>query len=291
MKINYKPGSCNFRNIFFLSGVSLFSSLLIIILLPGCKPINNNSEEKRDRMLMVKNKVKTMKEFTSAVYVGVEAKEYISMETTFDRNGLRRKIVRYATDGSIESTIACDFDKNNNVVLMNGVNADGASFREVTSYDKNGNRFEVYHYLPDGTYKFKNTSICDNNGRVIEVHWYGTEKLRAKVFYVYDGENKIEETEYSPKGELCYTWKYKYDANNNLVEAVQSKPDNAVMKKITYVFGNDNQLVKKISYSGEGIENSKTFECDKKGLLSSQSEFNRFGKVYAKRRYQYEYFQ
>jgi hypothetical protein len=200
-------------------------------------------------------------------------------------------MIAYAADGSIESTIACDYDKNNNLVLMNGVNADGTSFREVTSYDKNGNRLELYHYLPDGTYKFKKSFTHDSNGKEIEIDWYGHGKLIAKVFYVYDGENLIKETESSPKAELVYTWNYKYDTNNNLVEAVQIMPDNTIMKKIAYTFGNDNQLIKKISYSGEEIENSKTFEYNENGLLLFQSDFNPFGNISIKYRYTYELFQ
>lgn len=262
---------------------------LLVGLLSSCSH-HIKTDEETECELMQRNKVKSITEFTTPVNVGIEGKEFISKKTNFDNNGLKRKILSYDADGSIESTVTCNYDKNNNLILTQGVNSDNTSFKETRSYDKNNNRIDLYHYLPDGTYKYKNTASYDDKGRMTELDWYWPTGLKAKRFYSYMGENKIEEKEYSPKGELYYLWEYKYDDDNNLIEAVQRKPDSTILSKITCIFGNDKQLLKKSFYSGETLQNSQTYEYDKNGLLIAKNDFNPFGKVIIKYRYQYEYF-
>ena len=268
--------------------LTLGSWFLVLGLLSSCSH-HLKTDEETDRELMLRNQVKSMTEFITTVYVGIEKNEFISKEILFDRNGLKRKIINHGSDGSIESTVTCDYDKNNNLVLTKGINSDSTSFKEIRNYDKNNNRIDLYHYLPDGTYKYRNVASYDTEGRMTELDWYWPTGLKAKRFYYYDGTIKTEETEYSLEGALVYKWKYKYDSNHNLTEAVQYKPDNMILSRILYAYGNDNQLIKKIFYSGESIQNSQTYEYDKNGLLSVKNDFNPFGKVTAKYRYQYEF--
>ena len=292
MKINYKSFYLKFPTKFFSAGKYITVFFLMSSFFFSCKPNTAKiSDEEKMRELIFTNKVKSITEFTKHVHGVIEENEFISKITYFDRNGLKRKEIAYEPDSSVVSTTTFDYDKNNNLILINGMNADGTSYREAISYDKNGNRSELVHYLNNGTFKFKKSFIYDNDGKEIEVDWYTPDKQIAKVIYIYDSENKIKEIEYSPTGKLVYTWNNKYDANNNLIEAVQSKPDKTILKKITNVFDKNNHLIKKISYSGEELENSRTFEYDKNNFLISQSDFNRFGQITFQNKFQLEYFQ
>jgi hypothetical protein len=241
--------------------------------------------------MMASNKVKTMTEFTSSVNVGVIEKEFISKVSSFDRNGLKRQIIVYGTEGNIESKVSFDYDKNNNLVLSIGKNSDSTFFKETRSYDKNNNRIDLYHYLEDGTYKYKNTNGYDDKGKVIQQFWYWPTGLKEKRFYVYEGENITEETAFSPNGALAYSWKYKYDEDNNMIEAVQFNPGKKVLCKILYSYIGKDQLVKRAFFSGESLQNTETYEYDKNGLLSAKTIFNPYGKETMKYRYEYEYFQ
>ncbi|MBI4947359.1 MAG: hypothetical protein HY840_13285 [Bacteroidetes bacterium] len=263
---------------------------LVLVLLSSCS-YHLKTEEEAERELMLRNKVKSITELTTPVRVSLDAEEYISKETIFDQNGFKRKVVNHNADGSIESTVTCGYDKNNNLILTQGANSDKTSFKETRSYDNHNNRIDLYHYLSDGSYKYRNRASYDSKGRMIELDWYWPTGLSAKRFYVYDGENMKEESEYSPQGQLLYKWKYKQDANNNLIEAVQYKPDSTILSKKVFFYSNVNQLIKRIFYSGESIQNSQTYEYNKNGLMSAKNDFNPFGKVSVKYRYQYEYFQ
>jgi hypothetical protein len=289
MNINSITKSFRQPSNLFLSSGRIFSLIVFIAFLYGCKPNPVISDEEKIRDMLQRNKVKTITEFVTQVRMGIDDQEVMTKESHFNRYGLSEKIISYTADTTIESTVTFTYDNDHKLLVKNGVNSDGTSFNETTSYDKNGNRLEVVHHLPGGKIKFGNITLYDANGKMTEVDWSGPLGATVKVVYVYEGENKTEEKEYSHKGELTYTWKYKYEGDD-LIEAVQYLPDNKVTQKFTQVFGKDDQIVKKSYFSGEELSKSSVYEYDPNGLLASRTDYSANGEIVAKYRYQYEYY-
>ncbi len=284
------PPADHAKRIFSFPTLFIINILLILFVFPSCSN-HQKTDDENERDKMLSNKVKKMTEFTTSVYSGIDQKEYISSVVFFDNKGCLSRETKYAPDGSTESSTTCEYDLNGNRIVTKGSIADSSAYKETRSYDGDNNRIELIHFLSVNTYKYRNIASYDKEGRMIGLDWYWPSGLCEKRKYSYENDTKIKEEAFSPTGDLLYSWAYKYDKNNNLIEAVQHNANNSVLSKILYVYGNYNLLAKKTFYAGESVQNSQTYEYNKHGLLVGKADYNPYGKIYAKYRYEYEFFQ
>ena len=163
--------------------------------------------------------------------------------------------------------------------------------RETRSYDEKNNLKGSIYSLSDGTVEHKYAYLYDNEGRMAVMKIYWPAELSAIHKYTYEGRKKLEDAEYSPEGGSLGKWDYKYDPHGNLIEAVQSDPNSNNRRKISYFYNLINQVTKQVTYSGESLQSTISFEYDKKYLFSLKTEFSSAGKIIAKYRYQYAFFQ
>lgn len=260
-------------------------------LLVACRSNHIITDDEKEQDTMLKNKVKSITEFTTPMRGSTEEKEYVSKVTTYDENGLRKEMIRYSPEGSIESTSKYEYDKKDNPIVTYTVNADGTSSKETRSYDKNNNRIDWFHFLKDGSFKVMNKASYDENGRMIELDWYWPSGLKGKCFYIFDGEKLKEQLEKSPEGDLICKWEYKQDADNNIIEEIQYSSDGkTVMNKKSYVYDKNKQLIKKSFILDDSVQNSQSYEYNNTGLLIARSDLSPSGGLYAKYRYEFVFY-
>jgi hypothetical protein len=269
--------------------VILYFSFLSM-LASGCSgQVKLKSEEQKQRELLLKNKIQKVGEYYTAVQLGVKQNEIIKQVRHFNEKGLAVKETVFNSEGKEDLVITYSYDANNNLILANALNKDSSIlFRETSGYDKNNNREEFYHYLPDGTFKYKNIAAYDNKNRMTELSWYWPSGFRSKNIYTYDGFKKTSDVEFSENGNLTYEWKYKYDSNDNLIEATQYYSDNVINAKINYEYNFQNQLIKQTNYQGTSISSSISFTYDSRSLLIEKTEYSASGKINGIYRYSFE---
>lgn len=258
----------------------------------SCSTINHtNTDEEKEQEIVLKNKIKSITEYKTIFHLGIQEKEIPSHVKTFNIAGFKTNETNYNSDESVEFLISHKYDNNGNIILTTGLGSESNLLFKITrSYDEDNNRKDFVSHLPDGTFKYKNTAAYDKAGRMIELVWYRPDGLKAINKFRYDGRKKIEDAEYDPSGKFQYRWIYKYDGKENLIEATQYAPDNTTNCKINSEYNRDNQILKQISYIGESIQSTTTFEYDKKKLLIFKTEYSATGKIEAKFRYLYEFF-
>ena len=262
--------------------------IFLVIFLCACSSVTKTDQEK-ERELIVSNNIKSITEYATILHLGIEKKEQLHRIKLFNTKGFIIKETIFSADDSIESIVTYEYDKDDNLVLSTSMNADsGILFIETRTYDEKNNRKELYFYLPDGTYKYRNSASWDNKGRMIELDWYWTDGLSAKITYAYDGMKMIEKAEYNSAEKLQFKWRYKYDARENIIQAIQYYPNNIINSKITYEYNKYNQMIKQSYYNGESIHKMVTFAYNKSNLLSAKTEYSPSGRISIKYRNQYE---
>jgi hypothetical protein len=263
--------------------------ILLLVLFSACNGQRLKTEEEKERDIVLKNQIKSITEHRTNIYLGQKQQEQITQVKSFNKAGLKIHEVDFTSQGDTDLLFTYEYDSNNNLLLATAVNKSNQLMsKAVRTYDKNNNRKELYHYLPDGTYKYRTVSTYDKQGRITELSWYWTTGFKSKNVYAYEGLNKISDTEYSAEGNQAYQWKYKYDSRNNLVEAAQYYPGNILTQKITYEYNATDQLIKQSNYQNDHIEKYITFQYDSRGLLSTKTEYSSSGKPTAIFRYDYE---
>jgi hypothetical protein len=262
--------------------------ILFLVLVSGCAPVKTKSAEQKQKELIQRNRIRKITEYYSSVFLGIKQNETTSEIKYYNNKGLLTQEISFSSDGQADLTIIYNYDTHDNLILSMAINKDSlVIFKETTSYDSNNNRKEHYHFLPDGAYKYRNMASYDNKNRMAELAWYWPSGFRSKNVYAYNMFNKISDTEYSELGKTSYQWQYSYDANDNLIEAIQYYPGNILTRKITYEY-NNNKLVKQTNYQGESIEDLTTFDYNSQNLLSVKTEYSASGKITAVSRYSYD---
>lgn len=249
------------------------------------------SEEEKERALMMKCHVSAVKETTVIFHLGIAENERLSYRHEFDKNGCKTKSIAYSETAMPERIMTREFDATGNLVCTIGLNPDSSLlYKEVRSYDETNNRKDLYFYLPDGTYKYRNSAVYDDKGKMTELKWYWPEGLKAINRYMYEGQNMLSNTEYGSEGELKYRWHYRYDRNNNLVEAMQLSPGGELNYKITRTYNAQNLLVKEENGNGDIPLKITAYEYNPQRLLTSKTEFSSGGRIAAIYNYRYEYY-
>lgn len=271
--------------------IKCFKFIILLLCISACSSDSGiKTEEQLEQEWTLKYKIKNVTEYKTPFKFGTEENEQLSHFKFFDEKGLKQKEIGYS-NGSIETISLFEYDKNENLLNVKGINSDsGFLFKVTRTYYENNLRKDLYFYLPDGTYKYRNLATYDKAGKMIELKYYWTDGLKAINKYQYRGNKKTEDTEYSPEGEFRYKWIYKYDNRDNLIEALQYYPDSIINSKIIYEYDSGKLLTKQSNHFGESIQTIFLFTYNDKKLLSSKIEISAAGMISAKYRYQYEFY-
>jgi hypothetical protein len=262
---------------------------LTIIFFAGCSH-SPKSEEDKERNRRVRNNIQSITEYKTSFTPNAAEKEQLSHLKIFNKKGFAVKEITYSESGIAEYILTHEYDKNDNLISSIKKNSDSSTLgKEVRSYDEKNNLKELIHFLPDGKIEYKYAYLYGNEGTMAEMDIYWPTELSAVHKYTYEGKNKSEDAEYSGERKFLGKWSYKYDPHGNLLEATQSDPDSSKSRKITYLYNMINQVIRQATYSGESLQNTLSFEYDKKYLLSVKTEFSSIGKITAKYRYQYNF--
>jgi hypothetical protein len=265
--------------------------LLSAIFLAGCSSPQRSDEEKQ-RSRLARNKIKTISEFKTSFISKEPGKEYLNHLQLFNSAGFVTKEIDYNDEGFAEHVLAYEYDRNNNLVAAVTKNSDSTLVgREIRNYDEKNILKELIHVLPDGTAEFKYVFRSDSAGRMSEKEVYWPSELSAVYRYSYDGKKKLEETEYSADNKLIATKNFLYDPHGDLLEENQVDNNNNKKYKTSYLYNLIHQVTRQSNFSGQALQNAFSYEYDQKYLLSMKTEFSPSGKITAKYRYEYEFFE
>jgi YD repeat-containing protein len=170
----------------------------------------------------------------------------------YDERGNKVEERRYHEDGSLQTRLSFEFDRQGNLLMSSAlVPEEALEFEEQYRYDEVGNRLEQSRYAistltrervlreehrhrydeggrrvetvhlgGDGQVVEIDTFAYDENGVLVErARHNGSGALRSKVVYRYDDDGKrVEEDHYHSDGTLRYTTVRLYDEGGNELE-------------------------------------------------------------------------
>jgi len=246
------------------------------------------SSEEAEREQIERNRIRRITEMKVVYFAGVMQPGRVTEVKEYDRQGLLVKETDFLADGTPEYILSYTYNKDRQLSGYTAVNAAGEFLYKVTrSYNADHKLQELYFHLPGGTYKYRTVASYDKKGRLSEYAWYWTTGFKARNVYSYHGWNKISDKEYDPRGHLNYEWTYRYDTENNLLQATQVDSAGKISRRILNVYKGPN-LVSQTSYIDETVQKSTGFEYGDTGLLKRKSEYNATGKIEARYTYQFE---
>ena len=152
---------------------------------------------------------------------------------------------------------------------------------EKHTYDKNGNKSDVYENYKDGLLESKNINLSsyDENGNLLSKtnQEYDVESETTTVSYReerrYNDAKQILEKrlDNDGNGEIDEYTYYQYDDANRLLEE-RYKPDNVSSESITsYTYSTEGLLLQKERKKEEKIENIKHYTYNSNGQETSNS--------------------
>ena len=186
-------------------------AILSVLCLVSC----NQSEKKND--LTEENLKGKVKSITENTYEAVDKFGQIEKgDVLVDSSAV------YTDDGHFKI-----YNEKGNKIEENYYNSNGSLiYKNTYKYDEKGNKIEENYYNSNGRLYSKTTYKYDEKGNIIEKNNYDSNDLFNKTTYKYDEKgNTIEINNYNSDGRLDskYTYKYKYDKNNNWIQQVKYK--------------------------------------------------------------------
>jgi len=268
------------------------SCCALLVIFSCCSKIKHDrTDEEHERAVARSNKLKSRTEYKIIFRLGIPQKKTVSYEKFYDINGFNIRENAYNPDGSIDFKLLHEYDAAGNLVRIKAWNGDSSVlFTETRSYDDNNNRKELYFYLPDGTYKYRNTATYDDAGRISELKWYWPTGFKSINRYKYDGRNKTSDEEYDSHGDFSYQWRFTYDQQGNLEEAIQYYAGNIMNSKIKYEYNPHNLLTKQVNYFGESIQSTLELRYNERNLLISKTQSGSNNKVTTEYSYEYAFY-
>src|SRR5689334_16062707 len=91
---------------------TVFAFLFLLI---ACSD-KTKSDEEKERQIVLKNKIKTITEYRTNVFLGVKQTEQLSEVKTFNSRGLKIHEVDYTNDGTTDLIITFQYDKRDNLI-------------------------------------------------------------------------------------------------------------------------------------------------------------------------------
>jgi hypothetical protein len=136
-----------------------------------------------------------------------------------------------------------------------GLNPDGSlRYKEVYTFDGNGNRTSKARYDSAGTLDNKRVYTYDDKGRKVEEAYYTTEEYWAsKAVYGYDERgNKVSETYYKASGMITGKMGFKYDEKGRVIEDVLYDAKGMIERKMVYGYDARGKKTEETSYGADG---------------------------------------
>lgn len=138
-----------------------------------------------------------------------DANGKLSEENEYDEKGIlcSKSIFKYTGDNLTDDT----YYSGNGALI----------WKNIYSYDKNGNQTETYSYYASGELESKKTFKFLDNGKISEICYFDSDAktLLKKEVYRYDSKNYLTEiATYDSKNVLFLRVFLKYDARGNVLK-------------------------------------------------------------------------
>ena len=266
---------------------ALLGGILLFSVCSCSRGVPPKSSEEKERERMEQNGIKTVTETKVLFFAGVRQPGMVTRISEYNRQGLLIKVTDYLPGGTPEFILSYSYNSGGQLTGYTAVDAAGEFLYKVTrDYNADHTLKELYFHLPGGTYKYRTMAAYDTWGRLSEYAWYWPSGFKARNVYSYHNWNKVSDKEYDPRGRLNYEWTYRYDKENNLLQATQVNAEGKITRKILNVFKGTN-LVQQTSYVEETIQKITKYAYDERELLTAMTEFSSGGKQEAIYTYQY----
>lgn len=170
----------------------------------------------------------------------------------FNEDGNKAEESLADPDGSDASRAVYSYDKKGRRTEVNTYHPDGKHSLKVNStFNKKG--FEIERILTDtdgGTDNWKTLYKYDKKGKKLEEEILQQNSLVAKIFYKYDANGNVSETEQiGADGISSVVRSFKYDEKGNKVEMKEiSKGVLKVLHTYEYEFDSNGNWIRQISY-------------------------------------------
>ncbi|WP_310992218.1 RHS repeat domain-containing protein [Aequorivita marina] len=219
----------------FNSAVLLILSLSLLTACQSTKPLIKSVKKVNDLEKMdLKGPVKTMKVKSYKISVnsrtgkvnnyGLSKIKPKNLVYLFNKDGNIVEKRTYDGKGQLraKSTYTYDIEKREIIEKTYKDANEVSDFRQVTYYDKNGNKTKLLSYSKGEDEPYKETFTYDQSGNILEEIKHRSSGL-FKTQYNYDNEGRlIEKTIYNAEN-LLMTETYAYDEKGNLQTAVQDE--------------------------------------------------------------------
>lgn len=130
---------------------------------------------------------------------------------------------------------------------------------EYKEYDKQGNRIVLINFRKDGTIRLKEVSRYDKFGNRIEKSSYEEVKDQAAEIkrnhktYVFNAyREKTEENEYNTKGEIKSKTLFTYNGDGKCVSEIKYNKDGRLIQKVLLTYNKSKAIAEKVTLSGDG---------------------------------------
>ena len=194
-----------------------------------------------------------------------------------------------------------EFVEKNYAIRYNPGQTNKTLLREVVKkYDGKGKSIDKQEYrysvlfdeyidkLNDTGNRVMNTKIADNKQQRKNNRTFNSNKkiesntdemsFHSKDQYRYDANgNVIEWANYKPNSMLLSKYKYKYDNKGNLIEDTFYEVNGLLKWKNIYKYDSSNQIIEKIVYRYESLYMKYTFGYDGLGNMTKESQYEPAG--------------
>ncbi len=266
-------------------------TLFYLFLLYGCTQ-EQPLDPKDERAKILKYKIKSISEYITRINLGIPEKERIDHIRFFNQKGYFTREFRYLENEKIDYICNYAYDSHGNILRAKTVKSDSSLVADIEKKYNNKNQMteQMCTEIAGGPYLYRNTFEYDTAGRMVDCHWYWPTGLRAVEKYFYDGKKKNKCINYGPSGQFLNNWIYKYDDRDNLIETIEYYPDSLVKSRVVCDYDKDNNMFQKTNYIESRVQVQSVYVYDKRGLLTSKTEYSSIGKESARLRYHYEYY-
>ncbi len=216
-------------------------------------------------------------EITFKQNISYDEKGNKKMETGFDGVTTYRIVYGYLPDG-----------RQREIVKYNADN----SIAEKWEYSYTNSAQTISVYKPANNLEKKIVRKTDSDGNLLEEEYFtASGKPLKKTKSEYDNQHRVVTMSEYYAGKLERTLQYKYNANNQLAEIVQTNPDGSKFTHSIYKYDAKGNLTDEKWFDGEPNDlSSKVYRLDDKGNVLEVDSYYSDYKYKVLYKYTYETF-
>ncbi len=227
--------------------------------------------ELMSREKIQKNKIASVSQWTHKFNKDkVDPKGYVTVVTNYDKNGNEVEIINYKQNGSVSSRHTYKYDNQNRKIeylqyqdyRQKGIEL---AFRQVFTYDKNGNKASELGF--DGRTTYRIAYSYFPNGKQKEIIRYNAaNQVEEKWIYEHNGNNtKI--SIFKPVGTLSKITERKYDSAGNLLDEKNTSGDGKELARTVFTYNANNLPISKSEYYAGELRASYSYVYDGQNQL------------------------